>query len=46
MAKFPLSVSQYKQMIGRAGRAGFNDDKPGESILMIKDKDKDWVRNF
>ena len=33
-----MSRSQYKQMIGRAGRAGI--DSSGESVLVVAKKDK------
>ncbi|XP_069092439.1 helicase POLQ-like isoform X2 [Pleurodeles waltl] len=39
-----LKRAQYKQMIGRAGRAGI--DTSGESILIIQEKDKKLVQEL
>ena len=39
-----LTKASYKQMVGRAGRAGF--DTAGESFLLVPERDKAKVREM
>ena len=43
MGSAKLTRARYQQMIGRAGRAGF--DTHGESILVVKQQDIRFVTN-